>query len=281
LSLLKSQGITFKDILICPHFAKDDCDCRKPQTTLFKKYINERLYSLKTSVVVGDRQTDLDLAKNLNIRGFKLGADCHWEKICQEVLYSERRSHFERQTKETNILIDVNLDLEGPVRIETGIGFFDHMLDQIGRHAGISLVVKAQGDLQVDQHHTVEDVGIGLGVALKQALGEKRGIERYGCLIPMDESLATVALDLSGRFYFNFEGNFPDSTVGQLPTSLIKHFFRSLAQELGATLHMTVKGEDSHHMVEGLFKGFARSLRQAIARHDQLSSSIPSTKGIL
>jgi imidazoleglycerol phosphate dehydratase HisB len=190
----------------------------------------------------------------------------------------ERVARHVRRTSETAISVEVNLDRKAPVRISTGVGFYDHMLDQIAKHAGFSLQLECDGDLHIDPHHTVEDCAIALGVALRSALGDKRGIGRYGFCLPMDESLVTVALDLSGRYYLDFKGDFPADHVGDLPTDMIEHVFRSLAENLQANLHIEVEGENAHHMVEACFKGFARALRQAI-RQD--GGDLPSTKGML
>ena len=191
---------------------------------------------------------------------------------------AERIARHVRKTSETAISVSVNLDRKSPVRINTGVGFYDHMLDQIAKHAGFSLELECDGDLHIDPHHTIEDCAIALGIALRQALGDKRGIGRYGFCLPMDESLVTVALDLSGRYYLDFRGDFPADHVGDLPTDMIEHVFRSLAENLQANLHIAVEGENAHHMVEACFKGFARSLRQAI-RQD--GADLPSTKGVL
>ena len=190
-----------------------------------------------------------------------------------------RTAEVVRDTKETRIRVRVDLDGTGASKISTGIGFFDHMLEQIAKNAGITLAIKCDGDLEIDEHHTIEDVGIALGQALKQAIGDKRGIGRYGFVLPMDEAQAQVALDLSGRAYFTFEGKFPREFVGEMPTELVAHFFRSISDSLLATLQMSVKGDNTHHMVETLFKGFGRALRPAIARG--AGNEIPSTKGVL
>jgi imidazoleglycerol-phosphate dehydratase / histidinol-phosphatase len=189
-----------------------------------------------------------------------------------------RQGKAARETSETRIEVWVNLDAHEPLKADTGIGFFDHMLEQLGRHGGFAMELKARGDLHVDEHHTVEDCALVLGEALRQALGDKRGIERYGFLLPMDESLAQVAIDLSGRPYAAFAGAFPREAVGGLPTELVPHFFRSLSQSLGAAIHVKVTGENAHHMVEACFKGVGRSLRQAFRCEGQ---ELPSTKGVL
>ncbi|NCC23476.1 MAG: imidazoleglycerol-phosphate dehydratase HisB [Alphaproteobacteria bacterium] len=189
-----------------------------------------------------------------------------------------RAAKVARTTKETAIDVSVDLDVIAPVSISTGIGFYDHMLEQVARHGGFSLVLNCEGDLEIDPHHTVEDCAIALGQALREALGDKAGIGRYGFTMPMDESLCTVALDLSGRFYLEFEGDFPDRTVGEFPVEMTEHVFRSLCENLQATCHMSVKGENTHHMIEACFKGFARALRQAIRKDGE---DLPSTKGVL
>jgi imidazoleglycerol-phosphate dehydratase/histidinol-phosphatase len=249
---------------------------------LLTKYLLATDIDIGASAVIGDRETDMQLAENLGIRGLRIGngadRDMGWLAIARELLALGRRAIVNRKTRETDISVHVDLDAVDPVEINTGIGFYDHMLEQIARHGGFSLKLTSQGDLQVDEHHTVEDTAICLGTALRQALGNKRGIGRYGFLLPMDESEAHVALDLSGRSAFHFRGNFPRLAVGGLPTELVPHFFRSLADSLGAALHIEVRGENAHHMVEACFKSVGRAIRQAIRvdGHD-----IPSTKGTL
>jgi len=199
-------------------------------------------------------------------------------QIASHLTARERRSHIERKTKETDIAVVVDLDRETPIQVSTGLGFFDHMLEQVAKHGGFSLQLTCKGDLHIDEHHTVEDCALALGQALKQALGDKRGIHRYGFLLPMDEALAQVAIDLSGRPYFVFEGKFGRDNVGQLPTELVPHFFRSLAEALGAAINIKVTGENTHHMIEACFKGVGRTLRQAFRITD---AELPSTKGTL
>jgi len=224
--------------------------------------------------------TDMQFAGNLGIRGLRVlkeGTPAEtWPAITRELL--SRRAHFERKTKETDIRIDVDLDAEAPIHIDSGQGFFNHMLEQLAKHGGFSLQLACKGDLDIDEHHTVEDCALALGSALRQALGDKRGIARYGFLLPMDESRVQVAIDLSGRPYAVFEGKFGRSEVGGLPTEMVPHFFRSLAETLGAALHISVTGDNTHHMVEACFKGMGRALRQAI-RHE--GKELPSTKGVL
>lgn len=280
LDILGSQGIAFEAVRVCPHTAADRCDCRKPRTGLVADYLKATDWSREQSAVIGDRETDVQLAANLGIRGFRYDRKAQgWIEIARLLVDAPRRATITRQTKETKITVAVDLDQTAPAKLDTGIGFFDHMLEQIAKNAAIGLAITCDGDLEVDEHHTVEDVGIALGSALKQALGDKRGVGRYGFVLPMDEAQAQVALDLSGRAFFTFEGKFPRDTVGELPTELVPHFFRSLGDALAATLQMSVRGENTHHMVEALFKGFGRALRPAIARG--AGGEIPSTKGIL
>jgi imidazoleglycerol-phosphate dehydratase/histidinol-phosphatase len=281
-ALLVSQGIRFEAEFFCPHFAKDDCACRKPKTGLLTEYLKTVTLDPQHSYVIGDRDTDLQLAKNLNVQGIRLNTPRvpgeTWAHIAERLTKIERTAHVERKTKETDIVIDVNLDREGPSVIHTGLGFFDHMIEQVARHGGFALQLNCKGDLHIDEHHTVEDCAIALGTALKQALGDKKGIGRYGFVLPMDEALAQVAVDLSGRGYFVFEGKFNREHVGQLPTELVPHFFRSLAESMGAAINIKVLGENTHHMVEACFKGVGRTLRQAFRIE---GTELPSSKGVL
>jgi imidazoleglycerol-phosphate dehydratase / histidinol-phosphatase len=280
LDILESQGIGFEAVRVCPHSAADRCDCRKPKVGLLLDYLKDTAWSRENSYVIGDRETDLQLAAQLGVTGLRYDPQTlGWTEIARRIAAAPRRAVVTRQTKETRISVSVDLDATAPAKFATGIGFFDHMLDQIARNAGISLVVDCEGDLEIDEHHTVEDVGLALGAAIKQALGDKRGIGRYGFTMPMDEAKAEVVIDLSGRPYFVFEGKFPRENVGALPTELVPHFFQSLATTLGATLHLSVKGDNTHHMIEALFKGFGRALRPAVARGS--GSDVPSTKGVL
>ena len=278
--ILRSQGIEFAAVRVCPHTAADRCDCRKPKPGLVQDYLRDPGWSREMSAVIGDRETDVQLAQNLGVRGLRYDRQAlAWPEIARQLVDAPRRATVVRHTKETRITVTVDLDQAAPAQLATGLGFFDHMLDQIAKNAGISLAIKCDGDLEIDEHHTVEDVGIALGQALKQATGDKRGIGRYGFVLPMDEAQAQVALDLSGRAYFVFEGKFPREQVGELPTELVPHFFRSLGDAMAATLQMSVTGDNTHHMVETLFKGFGRALRPAIARG--AGSEVPSTKGVL
>ncbi|MEX2496500.1 MAG: bifunctional histidinol-phosphatase/imidazoleglycerol-phosphate dehydratase HisB [Woeseia sp.] len=282
LSLFRSQGIRFDPILICPHRENEGCACRKPRSGLLTPFLAHTSLDLERCAVVGDRQTDVQLAASIGVRGFLLdpagGHENSWPGIVEALATPDRLASFERQTRETSIRVTVNLDIDAPISIHTGIGFFDHMLEQVAKHGGFSLRLECSGDLDVDEHHTVEDTAICLGNAMRRALGEKHGIGRYGFLLPMDESEAKVSLDLSGRGWLEFDGEFRRESVGGLPTELVPHFFRSFAEALGAALHIEVRGENAHHMVEACFKGVGRSLRRAIRRD---GDAIPSTKGDL
>jgi len=280
LEALRSQGIEFDAIFVCPHFQRDACGCRKPGTGLVDEYIRTSGVDLTRSAVIGDRDTDLQLAANLGVRGVRVrldgGPDECWAAAVETL--TARRAQVGRCTRETRIDVRVNLDSPAPIRIATGIGFFDHMLEQLAKHGGFALELACQGDLEIDEHHTVEDCALALGEALRRALGAKVGIARYGFLLPMDEAQAQVAIDLSGRAYAQFSGHFNREAVGGLPTELVPHFFRSLAESLGAAVHVSVTGENTHHMIEGCFKSVGRALRQALRRE---SEDLPSTKGVL
>jgi imidazoleglycerol-phosphate dehydratase/histidinol-phosphatase len=280
--LLESQGIRFAAEFICPHFARDNCACRKPKIGLLEEYLRAQPLDLAHSYVIGDRETDLELARNLGVQGIRIATAATpgqtWAEIAAQLTAPKRQARVNRATKETKINVNVDLDRESPIHIQTGLRFFDHMLEQIARHGGFSLELECQGDLDVDEHHTVEDCALALGQAMKTALGDKRGIGRYGFLLPMDEAQAQVAIDLSGRAYLVFSGTFNREYVGELPTELVTHFFRSLSETLGAAIHIKVEGENTHHMVEACFKGVGRALRQAVRIAD---TELPSTKGML
>lgn len=280
LKILSSQGITFTDVRICPHTAEDNCDCRKPKVGCVLDYLQSQIIQRDTSYVIGDRDTDLEFASNLGIRGIKIGS-CDWPDwpaIVEAILQQDRTANSSRTTNETCITVTINLDNPNTINIDTGLPFFDHMLEQLAKHANISMSVTCQGDLAVDEHHTIEDCALVIGAAIKSALGDKFGIARYGFVLPMDESLAHCAIDLSGRPYLQMRANFPEASVGTLSTTMIPHFFRSFSDALGANIHLSVTGENTHHMVEASFKAIGRCLRQAFA---QQTNSLPTTKGVL
>jgi imidazoleglycerol-phosphate dehydratase/histidinol-phosphatase len=308
LQILRSQDIEFREVLVDGSFAHEGKDTRKPGVGLMRAYLADDSWSRAASAVIGDRDTDLQFAANLGVRGFKLGADWlgtdwNWDAIAHALCDAPRLGDVERNTKETKIRVCVDLDRVAIPTVATGLGFFDHMLEQIGKHGGFALALNCTGDAHVDEHHIVEDCALALGAALRQALADKRGILRYGAacedagggcygaaaesartdkvyevLLPMDETLARAALDLSGRSYFVFDGVFSRERVGDLPTELVPHFFRSLCDGLGANLHLAVRGDNAHHMVEACFKAVARALRQALRRE---GDELPSTKGVL
>jgi imidazoleglycerol-phosphate dehydratase / histidinol-phosphatase len=277
--ILSSQGITFREVLIDQSFPHEGKDTRKPGIGMMRHYLADDGWSRAASAMVGDRETDLQFAANMGVRGFRVGPQgVSWNELAHQLLDTPRTATVERNTKETRIKVSVDLDKVAEPNVHTGLAFFDHMLEQIGKHGGFALELRCDGDTHIDEHHTIEDCALALGQALKQALDDKRGIGRYGFTLPMDEAQASAALDLSGRPYFLFEGSFPRERVGDVPTELVPHFFRSLCETLGANLHLTVHGENAHHMVEACFKVVARTLRQALRRE---GSELPSTKGTL
>lgn len=283
LQIFASQGITFRDVLIDGTWPQDNAPTRKPGIGLMLPYLQDRSIDWARSAMVGDRLTDIQFAENMKIRGFQLrteqfGGDWDWTSIAHELADAPRRATVQRNTKETKIRVDVDLDRTAEPQTHTGLPFFDHMLEQIGKHGGFALSVQAEGDLHIDEHHTIEDTGLALGQALREALGDKRGIGRYGFTLPMDETLASAALDFSGRPYFVFEGEFKRERVGDMPTELVPHFFRSLCDAAGLNLHLSVRGDNDHHKVEACFKALARALRQALPRQ---GTALPSTKGAL
>lgn len=279
LRIFESQGITFEAVRICPHKSVDNCACRKPKIGLVLDYLVDQKIDRDHSYVIGDRDTDMQFATNLGINGIRIDQDTNtWTNVVNKILMQPRYATYTRKTKETSVTATVNLDVKDDIRIDTGIGFFNHMLEQLAKHGGFSLSLSVSGDLEVDDHHTVEDTAITLGEAIKKALGDKLGIGRYGFVLPMDESLAQVAIDLCGRTYFVFNCQFNREKVGDLSTELIPHFFRSFADGLKATLHIDVDGENTHHIIESIFKCVGRALRQAFQKQD---NSLPSTKGVI
>ena len=279
LDLFESQGITFSAVHVDPHFEHDNAPTRKPGIGMVLDYLKSGELDLDDSWVIGDRETDLQLAENMGIGGLRLGQKFEdWASITHRLVNRPRQAEISRKTSETDIRVFVDLDAAGQSNVETGIGFFGHMLDQLAKHGDFRLDLSCTGDLEIDEHHTVEDCALALGQALNAALGDRRGIGRYGFVLPMDESLASVAIDLSGRPAFVFEAEFPRDVVGGLSTEMVRHFFASLSQSLGAAIHMEVNGENTHHMVEGLFKAAGRALKPALARE---GNEMPSTKGVL
>ena len=277
--ILASQGIVPREVLIDRSFERERLDTRKPGVGMLRHWLADDSWSRAKSAMVGDRETDLLFAANLGVRGFRVGPDGQdWAAIARDLLDAPRIAEVLRETRETKIRVRVDLDAGARADIHTGLGFFDHMLEQIAKHSDIDLRLRCDGDTHIDEHHTIEDSALALGEALRKALGDKRGIGRYGFTLPMDESLATAALDLSGRSCFVFDGTFPRDRVGEVPTELVPHFFRSLCDGLGANLHLSVRGENAHHMVEACFKVVARCLRQTIRIE---GDDLPSTKGVL
>lgn len=297
LRTLAGEGVAFDEQLIDPTWPEDNAPTRKPGTGMFGKYMGNEEYDLASSYVIGDRMTDVRLAANLGCKAILVdilgeAGECpedipapvlrakSWEEIAEYLCRESRHARIERNTRETRITVEVDLDGRGPNGINTGLHFFDHMLDQIAHHGGISLMIEAKGDLEVDEHHTMEDVAIALGEALRRALGDKRGIERYGFALPMDECDALVLLDLGGRIDFSWDVNFTREYVGDTPTEMFKHFFTSLCAAMQCNLHISAKGENNHHLAEGVFKAFARSLRSAVYRMP-FNYELPSSKGVL
>ena len=292
LETFANEGIKFDDILIDPSMPEDNSPNRKPGTGMFQKYLTGD-YDLSGSFVIGDRVTDMELAKNLGCKGLLIGSHGEeqpaesdystfgsWDKIKDYLFAGERVATVKRTTKETDIFIQVNLDGRGSCDISTGLGFFDHMLEQIGKHSGIDLTIKVKGDLNVDEHHTIEDTAIALGEALFDALGDKRGIERYGYCLPMDDCLCSVALDFGGRSWLVWDADFRREKVGDMPTELFVHFFKSLSDAAKMNLNIRAEGENEHHKIEGIFKALARAIKMAL-RRDVYKFELPSTKGVL
>lgn len=281
LQTLEGEGITFDKQHIDRHFPEDNAPTRKPGTGMLTEYIDNSKYDLAGSYVIGDRDTDAQLAQNLGCRALILGKDgMDWEKIAEILFAGERKAEVMRTTKETDIHVEVNLEGTGKCDISTGLGFFDHMLEQIAKHGMIDLTVHTKGDLHVDEHHTIEDTGLALGECLLKALGDKRGIERYGYSLPMDDSLCQVALDFGGRPWLVWDAEFHREKVGEMPTEMFPHFFKSLSDAAKMNLNIKGEGQNEHHKIEGIFKAFARSLRMAV-RRDIYHYELPSSKGML
>lgn len=281
LKTLEGEGIIFDDILIDRHFPEDNAPTRKPNIGLVEKYINNPEYDIANSYVIGDRDTDYQFAKNIGCKALIIGRDgMDWEKIAEILFAGERTAEVSRCTKETDISVKVNLDGTGHCDISTGLGFFDHMLEQIGKHGMIDLTINTKGDIHVDEHHTIEDTAIALGECINKALGSKRGIERYGYTLPMDDCLCSVALDFGGRPWLVWDATFQREYIGDMPTEMFLHFFKSFSDSARMNLNIKAEGNNEHHKIEGIFKALARSLKMAKHR-DIYHYELPSTKGIL
>ena len=296
LQTLANEDITFDKIFIDKSFPEDNLPTRKPGTAMLTEYFSEE-YDLAGSFVIGDRATDVELAKNLGCKAIYISNDTDslkekgltgycalqttdWNRITEFLFAGERTATVKRTTKETNILIELNLDGSGKCNIDTGLKFFDHMLEQIGKHSGSDLTIKVKGDLEVDEHHTIEDTAIALGEAFGKALGNKRGIERYGFYLPMDDCLCSVALDFGGRAWLMYDVEFKREYIGDLPTEMILHFFKSFSDAARMNLNIKAKGTNEHHKIEGIFKALAKSIKMAVKR-DIYQYELPSTKGML
>jgi imidazoleglycerol-phosphate dehydratase / histidinol-phosphatase len=283
----KNEGVEFSEILIDKSFPEDNAPTRKPRTGLLNKYIHGN-YDLKNSFVIGDRATDIELAKNLGSKGIYMNSEgsdyailntTSWEDIHNYLKAIPRTATVVRKTNETDIQVDINLDGSGKSNISTGLGFFDHMLEQISKHGNIDLFVKVDGDLEIDEHHTIEDVAITFGEAFIEALGSKRGIERYGFLLPMDDCLAQVAIDFGGRPWLVWEPEFKREMIGEMPTEMFMHFFKSFSDASKCNLNIKAEGDNEHHKIESIFKAFAKAIKMAVSKTNNFS--IPSTKGSL
>ena len=298
----KNEGVEFSDIIIDRTFAKDNSPTRKPNTGLLTKYFSDE-YDLKNSFVIGDRLTDIELAKNLGAKGIFINDNTQlgtteitvkreklneyialetndWQQIYEFIKLKVRVAEIQRKTNETDIYISLNLDGTGKSEIDTGISFFDHMLDQIARHGHMDVIIKVKGDLEVDEHHTIEDTAIALGEVFSQALGKKLGIERYGFSLPMDDCLAQVSIDFGGRNWLVWEAEFKREMIGKMPTEMFYHFFKSFTDGAKANLNVKVEGQNEHHKIEAIFKAFAKAIKAAVKR-DPEKMILPSTKGML
>ncbi|MFT3752080.1 MAG: bifunctional histidinol-phosphatase/imidazoleglycerol-phosphate dehydratase HisB [Paludibacter sp.] len=296
LQTLANEDITFDKIFIDKSYPEDNLPTRKPGTAMLTEYFTEA-YDLASSFVIGDRITDVQLAKNLGCKAIFISNDTEilkekelteycalqttsWDAIAEFLFAGERTATVKRTTKETDIFIELNLDGSGKCSIDTGLKFFDHMLEQIGRHSGSDLTINVKGDLEVDEHHTIEDTAIALGEAFGKALGNKRGIERYGFYLPMDDCLCSVALDFGGRAWLVFDAEFKREYIGDLPTEMIYHFFKSFSDAARMNLNIKADGDNEHHKLEGIFKALAKSIKMAVKR-DIYQYELPSTKGVL
>ncbi|MHC2990807.1 imidazoleglycerol-phosphate dehydratase [Pontibacter sp. HJ8] len=288
LDILRSEGVEFADILIDRSFEHEGLETRKPGIGMMTNYLSGA-YDLANSYVIGDRMTDIQLAKNLGAKAIFIGEEpvaeaafsTHdWDEIYTFLKLPQRSASIRRQTNETNIAIDLNLDGTGKMNIHTGLGFFDHMLEQLAKHGKLDLDIQVKGDLHIDEHHTIEDTGLALGEAFLAALGDKKGISRYGFLLPMDDVLAQVAIDFSGRPWTVWDAEFRREKVGDMPTEMFYHFFKSFSDTSKSNLNIKAEGQNEHHKIEAIFKAFAKAIQMAVQRNP-LDSSIPSTKGTL
>lgn len=276
-----SEGITFAAQHIDRHFLADNSPMRKPGVGMLTEYLDINRYDLAASYVIGDRETDAQLAQNLGCKSLILGKDgMSWDKIAEIVFAGERTAEMHRTTKETDVYVKLDLNGTGKCDICTGLGFFDHMLEQIGKHGMLDITVRVKGDLHVDEHHTIEDTALTLGECLGKALGDKRGIERYGYSLPMDDCLCQVALDFGGRPWLVWQADFQREKIGEIPTEMFMHFFKSLSDSAKMNLHIKAEGQNEHHKIEGIFKALARALKMAVKR-DVQHFELPSTKGSL
>lgn len=288
LDILQREGMKFDEICIDRSFPKDGLDTRKPGTGMLRHYMGGH-YDLANSFVIGDRLTDVQLAKNLGAQAIFINAQpnpdaalttLHWSEIYRFLKEKPRIGKVVRKTNETHIVVEVNLDGVGQSEISTGLGFYDHMLDQLARHGGIDLKIKVDGDLHIDEHHTIEDTALALGKAFDEALGSKKGILRYGFLLPMDDCLAQVAIDFGGRPWLVWDAQFQREKIGEMPTEMFMHFFKSFSDTARCNLNIKAEGDNEHHKIESIFKAWAKAIRMAIGTSSN-SSTIPSTKGIL
>jgi imidazoleglycerol-phosphate dehydratase/histidinol-phosphatase len=287
IQILKGEGIVFKETFIDRTFPEDKAPTRKPGTAMLTGYLAGGI-DLNSSYVIGDRLTDIELAQNIGCRAILISennsADAEfcttdWNKIYRFLKSAPRSARLERKTGETNIRVEVDLNGTGKSSVNTGIGFFDHLLDQIARHGNIDLLITADGDLQIDEHHTIEDIAITLGEAINIAMGSRKGIERYGFVLPMDDCLATVAIDFSGRSWLVWDAEFNREKIGEMPTEMFLHFFKSLSDNAKCNLNIKAEGTNEHHKIEAIFKAFGKALKMAVKQTD--NSAIPSTKGSL
>ncbi|MCR9066431.1 MAG: bifunctional histidinol-phosphatase/imidazoleglycerol-phosphate dehydratase HisB [Cytophagales bacterium] len=295
---LEGENIFFKDVLIDRTFEYENAETRKPRTGLLTQYLHSEDYDLANSYVIGDRLTDIQLAANIGAKGILIAdgpkaeatkeqseatalVSNDWDEIYRFLKLPERIGEIQRDTKETQISVRVNLDGTGQANMDTGLGFFDHMLDQLAKHSGADISIKVKGDLHIDEHHTIEDTALALGEAFLMALGDKKGTNRYGFLLPMDEALAQVAIDFSGRPWLVWDADFKREKVGEMPTEMFMHFFKSFSDASKCNLNIKCEGDNEHHKIEAIFKGWAKAIKMAITRDINAMDSLPSTKGVL